>query len=133
MSSLQNDRAIHSLYACPNRVSAIESKTKKRLLKVCYVPATSTGLPRLLFSAAAINSTNETNKAGGTRHHSILLRCLWLALRKEFWWQETFVTGKEGKERKLEIILYRENLTPKIFAPQDFSPWRKIPQIPNLG
>jgi hypothetical protein len=41
------------------------------LLKVCYVPATSAGLPRLLFSSffdAAINSTNEANKAGGTRH-----------------------------------------------------------------
>jgi hypothetical protein len=32
--------------------------------------------------------------------------------------------------------LYCENLTPKdmqIFAPQDFSPWRKIPQIPKSG
>jgi len=98
------------------------------------VPATSTGLPRLLFSAAAINSTNETNKTGGTRHHSILLRCLWLALRKEFWWQETFVTGKEGKKRKLEIILYRENSMPKdvqIFAPQDFS-LEKNPPNPEI-
>jgi hypothetical protein len=43
---------------------------QNRLLKVCYVPATSTGLNRhLLFSffAAAVNSTNEANKAGGTR------------------------------------------------------------------
>jgi hypothetical protein len=32
------------------------------------VPATSTGLSRLLFlfSAVAINNTNEVNKAGGT-------------------------------------------------------------------
>jgi hypothetical protein len=43
-----------------------------RLLKVCYVPATSAGLPRLSFVfffsffAAAINSTDEGNKAGGT-------------------------------------------------------------------
>ncbi len=37
------------------------------LLKVCYVAATSTSLDRLLFFfAAAINSTNEANKAGGT-------------------------------------------------------------------
>jgi hypothetical protein len=33
------------------------------LLKVCNVPAISTSLPRILFSVA-INSTNETNKAG---------------------------------------------------------------------
>jgi hypothetical protein len=47
---------------------------QNRLLKVCYVPATSVGLPRLSFFfffsffAAAINSTNEANKAGGTCH-----------------------------------------------------------------
>jgi hypothetical protein len=45
---------------------------QNRLLKVCYVPATNTGLPRvsfffsfLFFVSAAINSTNEANKAGG--------------------------------------------------------------------
>jgi hypothetical protein len=38
---------------------------QNRLLNVCYVPATSARLPRLLF-AVAINSTNEGNKAGGT-------------------------------------------------------------------
>ncbi len=42
-------------------------KTKNRLLKVCNVPATRAGLPRLLFYAA-VSSTNEANKAGGTRH-----------------------------------------------------------------
>jgi hypothetical protein len=39
------------------------------LLKVCYVPATSASLPRLLFIyffAAAIDSTNEANKSGST-------------------------------------------------------------------
>ncbi len=43
---------------------------QNRLLNVCYVPATSAGLPRVSFSffvPAAINSTNEANKAGGTR------------------------------------------------------------------
>jgi hypothetical protein len=40
---------------------------KNRLLKVCYVPANSTGLPRLLF-AAAINRTNEANKASSMHH-----------------------------------------------------------------
>ncbi len=46
-------------------------KTKNRLLKVCYVPATSARLPRLLFFfffGVAVNSTNEANKAGGTCH-----------------------------------------------------------------
>jgi len=45
------------------------------LLKVCYVPATSPGLPSvsfffsfLFFVAAAFNSTNEANKAGSMRH-----------------------------------------------------------------
>ncbi len=41
---------------------------QNRLLKVCYVPATSAGLNRLLFFAAAIDSSNEANKAGGTCH-----------------------------------------------------------------
>jgi hypothetical protein len=46
---------------------------QNRLLKVCYVPATSAGLPRVsfffsFFIAAAINSTNEANKAGSMRH-----------------------------------------------------------------
>jgi hypothetical protein len=41
---------------------------QNRLLKVCYVPATSASLPRVsfffsfLFVAAAIDSTNEANK-----------------------------------------------------------------------
>ncbi len=46
---------------------------QNRLLKVCYVPASSAGLPRVsfffsFFVAAAINSTDEANKAGGTYH-----------------------------------------------------------------
>ncbi len=54
-------------------VGSIDIESQNRLLKVCYAPATSTGLPRwllLLFSffAAAINSTNEANKAGSMRH-----------------------------------------------------------------
>jgi hypothetical protein len=45
-------------------------KTKNRLLKVCYVPATSARLPRVLFFFfdVAINSTNEANKAAGMCH-----------------------------------------------------------------
>ncbi len=39
---------------------------QNRLLKVCYLPATSASLDRLLFFAATINSTNEANKAGST-------------------------------------------------------------------
>ncbi len=40
---------------------------QNRLLKVCYVPATSASLNRLIFFTAAINSTNEANKAGSMR------------------------------------------------------------------
>jgi hypothetical protein len=45
---------------------------QNRLLKVCYVTVTSASLPRVsffflfFFVAAAINSTNEANMAGGT-------------------------------------------------------------------
>jgi hypothetical protein len=41
-------------------------KAKNRLLKFCYVPATSAAQNRLLFYffAAAVYSTNEANKAG---------------------------------------------------------------------
>ncbi len=41
---------------------------QKRLLKVCYVPATSAHLPRHLFFAEAINSTNKGNKTGSRGH-----------------------------------------------------------------
>ncbi len=49
-------------------ISLIESR-QNRLLKVCYMPATSARLPRLLliFFAATTNSTYEANKAGGMR------------------------------------------------------------------
>jgi hypothetical protein len=41
---------------------------QNRLLKACYVPTTSAGLPRLFLFAAAINCTNKANKAGGANH-----------------------------------------------------------------
>ncbi len=37
---------------------------QNRLLKFCYVPSTSGGLKKASFFAAAVNSTNEANKAG---------------------------------------------------------------------
>jgi hypothetical protein len=37
-----------------------------RLLKFCYVPATSGTSSKAFFFAAATNSSNETNKAGST-------------------------------------------------------------------
>ncbi len=48
----------------------IDIERKNRLLMVCYVPATSaTFLAFFSFIlAAAINSTNEANKAGGMCH-----------------------------------------------------------------
>jgi hypothetical protein len=44
-------------------------KSLNILLAVCYVPATSAVLVAFFssFFAAAINSTNEANKAAGTR------------------------------------------------------------------
>ncbi len=55
----------------PDCAAIIDIKSlQNRLLKVCYVPATSAGLNRLLcfFFAVAIKSTNEANKAGSMRH-----------------------------------------------------------------
>jgi hypothetical protein len=46
---------------------------QNRLCKVCYVPATRAGLPRLLFYAAVINISNEANKAGSTRHYAVYI------------------------------------------------------------
>ncbi len=49
-------------------------KSLNRLLKVCYVPATSAILIAFFssFFAAAINSTNEANKAASKRHWAVL-------------------------------------------------------------
>ncbi len=52
---------------CQSLPSIDMKSLENRLLKVCYVPATSAGLNRLLyFFAAEINNTNEVNKASGT-------------------------------------------------------------------
>jgi hypothetical protein len=57
-------------------------KMKNRLLKVCYVPATSTGLPRLLFSSFFMRPLTvvmkQTRQAGCAIKQSILLKCLGL-------------------------------------------------------
>ncbi len=51
-----------------SRVESIDTERKNRLLKVCYVPATSATFLAFFsfFLGVAINSTNETNKAGST-------------------------------------------------------------------
>ncbi len=51
-----------------SRALSIDIERKNTLLKVCYVPATSTTFLAffLFFLAVVINSTNEANKAGGT-------------------------------------------------------------------
>ncbi len=46
---------------------------QNRLLKVCYVPASSAHLNRLLFFAAAINSTNEANKVGSMHYLAVYI------------------------------------------------------------
>jgi len=56
-------------------------KTKNRLLKVCYVPGTSTGFLRFLFLMRPLTVLmKQTRQAGHTIKQSILLRCLWSAV-----------------------------------------------------
>ncbi len=47
----------------------IDIKRENRFLKVCYVPTTSAGLPRLLFLRQPLILL--TNKAGSTHHLSV--------------------------------------------------------------
>ncbi len=54
--------ALHNIYM---HIRTVDVKSLQNiLLKVCYFPATSAQLPRLVFFAAAISSTNEANMAG---------------------------------------------------------------------
>jgi hypothetical protein len=59
---------LHDTNIDTNRIISIciDIERKNRLLKVCYVPATSTTF-LAFFLAVAINSTIEANKAGGKR------------------------------------------------------------------
>ncbi len=51
---------------------------KNRLLKVCYVPTTSTGLARLLFLLQSFTVLmRQTRQVVRIINQSILLRCLW--------------------------------------------------------
>jgi hypothetical protein len=53
-------------------------KKKNRLLKVCYVPATSARLQRLLFLLQPLTELmKQTRQAVHAIKQSILLRCLW--------------------------------------------------------
>jgi hypothetical protein len=68
--SKQNKEDIISNVMSLNIIAIDINSLQNRLLNVCYVPATSAGLNRLLFFffAAVINSINEANKAGGSHH-----------------------------------------------------------------
>jgi hypothetical protein len=57
-------KVFHATFGSP-----IDIRRKNRLLKVCYVPATSATFLAFFsfFLAVAINSTNEANKAGSTQ------------------------------------------------------------------
>ncbi len=61
-------------------VVSIDIKSlQNRLLKVCYVPATSVCLPRLLFLLWPLTVLmKQTSQAVHAVKQSILLRCLWL-------------------------------------------------------
>ncbi len=61
-----------------------------------------------LFFAAAINSTNKANKAGGACHkQSILRRCLWLAClgRKPFGWQTFGLYNVRSFGRQVSLMV----------------------------
>ncbi len=64
----------------PNAFFRMGQELKKspfRLLKVCYVPATSAGLSRLLFMRWPLTVLmKQTRQAVNTFKQSILLRCL---------------------------------------------------------
>ncbi len=66
---------------------AIES-IQNRLLKVCYVPATSAGLPRPLFLLRSLTVLmKQTRQAVPAGKQSILLRCLWLCQLKNLFYR----------------------------------------------
>ncbi len=50
-------------------MNIIDIKRKNRLLKICYVPATSATFLAFFsfFLAVSLNSTTEANKVGSTR------------------------------------------------------------------
>jgi hypothetical protein len=52
------------------------SKDKNRLLKVCYVPATSASHPRLFLLRPLTVLMKQTRQAVHAINQSILLRCL---------------------------------------------------------
>jgi hypothetical protein len=59
------------------RLEPLISSLQNRLLKVCYVPTTSTRLPRLLFLLQSITVfLKQTRQAVCAFRQSILLRCL---------------------------------------------------------
>jgi hypothetical protein len=63
-------------------VIRIDIESQNRLLKVCYVPATSAGLSRLLFLSflqwPLTVLMKQIRQAVRTFKQSILLRCPWL-------------------------------------------------------
>ncbi len=65
-------------------------KSQNRLPKVCYVPATSACLPRLLFLLRPLTVLmKQTRQAVCAIKQYFLLRCRWyvqtLSLRRHFW------------------------------------------------
>ena len=64
-----------------NKVHTIDIESlQNRLLKVCYVPANSAGLNRLLFFLLRPFTVlmKQTRQAVLAINQSILLRCLWI-------------------------------------------------------
>ncbi len=85
-----DSRTILKLFTIKNIQRAIISKISKvqnSFLKVCYVPATSTSLSRLLFLLLRWSLTvlmKQTRQAVCTFKQSILLKCLCI-IRSKHW------------------------------------------------
>jgi len=71
----------------------INIKRQNRLLKVCYVLATSAGLPRLLFLLRPLTVLiRQTRQEVCTINQSVLLKCLWH-------WQSFFGKNVSNSDR----------------------------------
>ncbi len=114
-----NDNTV-PLKRCCIEIIDIES-LQNRLLKVCYVRATSAGLPRVsffsFFVAATINSTNEANKAGmyaikqflfldvydWNNHGPILQKLFYFVIYNCYKWARVFVPCKYLQPRQMFV------------------------------
>ncbi len=99
-------REIKTIYIFTATTIDIES-LQNRLLKVCYMPATSTGLNRLLFLLQTLTVLmKQTRQVVRAIKYSILLRCIWL---QHFCFQNIALsTLSELPSTKLIFVLHKD-------------------------